>query len=153
VTAVSFRATVEQGGKTATGIHVPDDVVAELGSGKRPAVRATIGDHTYRSTLGVMGGRTLLPVSADNRTKAGIAAGDKVDVRLELDTAPREVELPTDFATALDAVPEARRFFDALSYSQKRWFVLPIEEAKKPDTRERRIEKAVAMLREGKAQR
>ena len=153
MSAVTFRATLLQGGKTATGIHVPDEIVERLGSGKRPAVKATIGSHTYRSTLGSMGGRTMLPVSAENRRLAGIAAGDELDVALELDTAPREVTVPDDFAAALAPHAEARRFFDGLSYSQKRWFVLPIEEAKKPETRQRRIEKAVEMLREGKAQR
>ena len=150
---VSFRATLLQGGKTATGIHVPDDLVASLGAGKRPPVKATIGTHTYRTTLGSMGGKTMLPVSAENRGLAGVAAGDDLDVVLELDVAPRQVAVPDDLAAALAPHPDARRFFDGLSNSQKRWFVMPIEDAKKPETRQRRVEKAVAMLREGKAQR
>ena len=152
-TTVEFRATLLLGGKTATGIHVPDDVVAELGAGKRPAVKATIGSHCYRTTLGSMAGRTMLPVSAENRGLAGVAAGDELDVVLELDTAPRAVAVPDDLAAALAPHAGARRFFDGLSNSQKRWFAVPIEEAKKPETRQRRVEKAVAMLREGKAQR
>ncbi len=82
-----FRTTIEQGGKTATGIRVPDTVVAALGSGKRPAVRVTINGFTYRSTVAVMGGVFMIGVSAENRAGAGVAGGDEVDVDLELDTA------------------------------------------------------------------
>lgn len=149
-TTTKFTATVELGGKTATGFEVPDAVVESLGSGRRPAVRVTINDHTYRSTVASRDGRFMLPLSADNRTKAGVAAGDEVTVGLELDTAPRVLELPDDFAAALGQVPAAKRFFDGLTYSKQRWYVLPIEGAKKPETRERRIAKAVAMLLEGR---
>jgi Bacteriocin-protection, YdeI or OmpD-Associated/Domain of unknown function (DUF1905) len=148
-----FRATVLLGGKTATGLRVPDEVVAGLGSGRRPAVRVTINGHTYRTTVAPRGGGYLVPVSAENRERAGIAAGDEVDVDIELDTAPREVMVPPDFAEALDRDPDARRFFDGLSYSQRQWFVLGVEEAKTAGTRQRRIDKAVARLREGRAQR
>ena len=150
MTATAFRAVVLLGGKTATGIQVPPDVVAGLGPGKRHAVRVTIGAHTYRSTVAVMGGEFMIPLSAENRTLAGVAAGDEVDVSLELDTEPREVTVPPDFREALDADPAAARFFDGLSYSQKRGFVLPIEDAKSPATRERRIAKAVSALRDGR---
>ena len=142
---------VELGGKTATGLEVPTEVVEALGAGKRPAVSVTIGGHTYRSTVAVMGGRYLLPLSAEHREAAGVAAGDQVDVDVELDTAPREVEVPADFAAALDADAEARRFFDGLSYSNKRRLVLAVEGAKVADTRQRRIAKTVMDLREGKA--
>jgi hypothetical protein len=148
-----FRATILLGGKTATGLRVPEEVVAGLGSGKRPAVRVTINGHTYRTTVAPRGGEYLVPVSADNRERAGVAAGDEVVVDIELDTAPREVTVPPDFAEALDRDPDARRFFDGLSYSQRQWFVLGVEEAKTAETRQRRIDKAVARLREGRAQR
>ena len=148
-----FRATIELGGKTATGIEVPPEVVEALGAGRRPAVRVTIGGHTYRSTVASRGDRYLVGVSAESREKAGVAAGDVVDVELELDTAPREVEVPEDLAAALEPHPEARRFFDGLPYSQRRWFAMGIEEAKKPETRARRVEKAVERLREGRGQR
>jgi Bacteriocin-protection, YdeI or OmpD-Associated/Domain of unknown function (DUF1905) len=141
------------GGKTATGLRVPDEVVAGLGSGKRPAVRVTINGHTYRTTVAPRGVEYLVPVSAENRERAGVAAGDEVDVDIELDTAPREVTVPPDFADALDRDPDARRFFEGLSYSQRQWFVLGVEEAKTAETRRRRIDKAVARLREGRAQR
>jgi uncharacterized protein YdeI (YjbR/CyaY-like superfamily) len=100
-----------------------------------------------------MEGRFLLGISAEHRAGAGIAAGDEVDVELELDTEVREVAVPADFAEALGAEPEARRFFDGLSYTQRRWFVLGIEEAKAPETRRRRIDKAVARLASGRGQR
>lgn len=146
-----FRATVELGGKTATGIEVPREVVEGLGSGKRPAVHVTINGHAYRSTVASMGGRFMLPVSAEHREGAGVAAGDEVDVDLELDTQHREVTVPADFAAELDRNPKAREFFDGLSYSNKRWHVLSIEGAKSDETRGRRITKSVAMLSEGRA--
>ena len=148
-----IRATIELGGKTATGIEVPAEVVEMLGAGKRPPVRVTINGHTYRSTVASMGGRFMLPVSAENREGAGVAAGDEVEVDLDVDREPREVAVPSDLADALRSDEAARTFFEGLSYSQQRWFVSGIEGAKKPETRQRRVEKAVAMLREGKAQR
>ena len=148
-----FRATVELGGKTATGIRVPGEVIAALGTSKRPPVRVTIGGHTYRTTVAPRGGEFKLPVSAENREGAGVAAGDEVDVDIELDTEPREVTVPPDFAEALDRDAAARRFFDRLSYSQRQWFVIGIEEAKQPATRQRRITKAVARLSAGRGQR
>jgi hypothetical protein len=147
---VKFRAKVELGGKTATGIEVPAAVVAKLGSSKRPAVSATINRYTYRSTVAPMGGRFMLPVSAQVREAAGVAAGDVVDVDLELDTAPREVTVPADFGRALARDAAARRFFEGLSFSNKQRIVISIEAAKAPETRERRIAKAVNALREGR---
>jgi uncharacterized protein YdeI (YjbR/CyaY-like superfamily) len=97
-----------------------------------------------------MDGVFILPLSAQHREGAGVAAGDEVEVRLELDTAPREVIVPDDFAAALDADPEARRTFDALSYSNKRFHVEPITGARTPETRQRRIAKSVAILHEGR---
>lgn len=148
---MKFHTTIQQGGKTATGIRVPDEIVEALGSGKRPAVRVTIDGFTYRSTIAVMGGVYMVGVSAENRAGAGVAGGDEVDVDIELDTAPREVSIPADFGEALDAEPSARRTFDGLSYSNRSWHVLSIEGAKTDDTRQRRIAKSVATLREGRA--
>lgn len=148
-----FRAVVEQGGKAATGICVPDEVVALLGRGKRPPVRVAIGDHSYRSTVASMGGRFMIPLSAENRGLAGVGAGDEVEVHLVLDDEVRNVAVPADFAAALAADEAAARFFDGLSYSQKRWFVLGIEGAKQPETRQRRITAAVERLRSGRGQR
>jgi hypothetical protein len=146
-----FRSTVLLEGRTATGFQVPADIVAELGAGKRPPVTVTIGGHTYRSTIAAYSDVYMLPLSAENRTAAGVAAGDQITVDIELDTMPREVTIPDDFAAALEATPAARRFFDGLSYSQKRWHVLSVEGARTEETRSRRIAKSVAMLAEGRA--
>ncbi|PYI56973.1 YdeI/OmpD-associated family protein [Paenibacillus flagellatus] len=142
----TFTATLELHGKTATGIEVPEEIVAGLGGGKKPAVRVTIRGYTYRTTVAVMGGRFLIPVSAEHREKAQIAAGDMLEVELALDTEPRELVVPADFLEALARHEKAKSFFEGLSYSNKRRFVLSIEEAKTAETRQRRIEKAVSTL-------
>ena len=148
-----IRTKLDLGGTTATGFRVPAEVVASLRAGKRPPVRVTINGFTYRSTVAVYGDVYLIGVSAENRKGAGVAAGDDIEVDLELDTAPREVVVPEDFATALGPHPQARTFFDGLSYSDRRWYVLGIEDAKTPETRQRRIDKAVARLLEGRGSR
>lgn len=141
---MTFRATVELGGKTATGIAVPDDVVEALGGGKRPPVVVTVNGFRYRTTVGSRGGRYLVPLSGERRAAAGVEAGDEVDVDIELDTEERTVEVPADFAAALDAHPAARQAFDAMSFSHQQRWVLSIEGAKTADTRRRRIDKAIA---------
>lgn len=148
-----FRVRLESNGKTAVGMQVPDEVVASLDKGKRPPVRVTINGYTYRSTVASRGGRFLLGVSAENRAGAKVAAGDEVDVDMELDAEPREVTVPPDFAAALDDDAAAKQFFDGLSYSRKQWFVLNIENAKTDQTRKRRIVNAVVQLRQDSAQR
>ena len=145
-----IRALIQGTGKTAAGMRIPDEVVAALGTSRKPAVRVTINGYTWRSTIASMGGEYWLGVSNENRRLSGTAAGDEVDVDLEIDTEPREVEAPADFAAALEREPEAKRFFDGLSYSNRLRHVLSIEDAKTPETRQRRIEKSVATLREGK---
>jgi hypothetical protein len=147
---MKFNAVIKLSGKTATGIVVPPEVVEGLGSGKKPPVRVTINGYSYRTTVATIDGQFMVGVSADVREAAGVAAGDAVTVDIELDTQPREVSVPADFAEALDREPDARRFFDGLSYSNKQRFVLPIEQAKSADTRQRRIDKAVSTLREGR---
>lgn len=144
-----FHATLELGGKTATGIHVPDEVVAALGSPRRPAVRVTLGQHTYRTTVASMRGRFMVPVAATVREAAGVAAGDELDVEIELDTEPREVAVPDDLAAALDGCPGARERFDALAYSHRKEHVRAIEDAKTDATRQRRIVKTVAAVTGG----
>jgi len=147
---VRFHTTILQAGGTATGIRIPDEIVDALGAGKRPPVLITIRGYTYRNTVAVYGGEYLVGVSAEHRAGAGVAGGDEVDVDIELDTAPREVTVPMDFTAALDAEPDARRTFDGLSYSNKSWHVLQIQGAKTDETRQRRIAKSVATLREGR---
>ena len=142
-----FRTTVLLGGKTATGLPVPAEVIAELGAGRQPKVHVTIGGHTYRSTVAVRGGQFLIPLSAENRTAAGVAAGEEVDVDITLDTAPREVEVPADLAAALDTDPEARRVFDGLPFTHRKEYVRWIEEAKKAETRQTRVAKTLGRLK------
>ena len=150
---MKFRATVELGGKTATGIEVPGDVVAALGSGNRPAVTVTVGGHSYRTTVARMGGRFLVPLSAENRTAAGVAAGDQVEVHIELDSGGREVAVPGDLAAALAQDGTARANFDGLSFTHRKEWVRWIEEAKKPETRATRLDRTVESLRAGKRAR
>jgi bacteriocin resistance YdeI/OmpD-like protein/uncharacterized protein DUF1905 len=145
-----FRAKILQNGKTATGIRVPDDVMAWLAAGKKPPVRVTINGHVYRSTVATIDGQPMVGVSADNRAAAGVAGGDEVDVDIELDTAPREVDVPPELAAALAEDPAAKAFFDSLSNSNKSWHTLQIAGAKTDETRQRRLDKSMQMLRDGK---
>ena len=147
---MKFRTVIRQSGNN-TGIEVPEDVMAALGTGKRPPVRVTLKGYTYRNTVAVMGGKYLISVSAELRANAGVAGGETVDVNVELDTEKREVEVPPDFAAALKKDAGAQRLFDGLSYSNKRRLVMAIDAAKAADTRQRRIEKTVANLHEGRA--
>ncbi|MGO4373251.1 YdeI/OmpD-associated family protein [Paenibacillus sp. MCAF20] len=149
---MKFQAVVLLAKKSATGIEVPEHVVEGLSAGKKPAVKVTIGDYSYRSTIASMGGKYMLPLSAEHRAGAGAQAGDTVDVEIEMDTEPREVTLPADFSEELDRNPNARAFFETLSYSNKRRFLLNIEGAKTPETRARRLEKSIAALNEGRPQ-
>jgi hypothetical protein len=145
-----FRTTLLLAGKTATGFEVPTDIVERLGAGKRAPVRVTIHGYTYRSTVAVYGGVFMIGVSAEHRAGADVAAGDEIEVELEHDSAPREVTVPRDLGGALESDPVARRNFDRLSYSGKQGVVLPIEAAKTPETRQRRVDKAISLLREGR---
>ncbi|QUQ67326.1 YdeI/OmpD-associated family protein [Kutzneria sp. CA-103260] len=144
-----FRTTVLLGGKTATGLLVPPEVIEALAAGRQPKVQVTVGGHTYRSSVGVRGGQFLIPLSAENRTAAGVAAGDEVDVEVTLDTAPREVEVPADLAAVFAADPEAQRLFDGLPFTHRKEYVRWIEEAKKPETRQNRLGKTVERLKGG----
>ena len=146
-----FHTTLLQADKTATGIIVPDEVVESLGAGKRPPVKVTINGFTYRNTIAVMGGVYMVGVSAANRAGAGVAGGDEIDVEIELDIEPRVVEVPEDLAAALAAEPRARETFDRLSNSNKGWHVTQVSGAKTDETRQRRIAKSVATLKEGRA--
>ncbi|MHB8686861.1 MAG: YdeI/OmpD-associated family protein [Candidatus Dormibacteraceae bacterium] len=145
-----LRAKILRSGKTAAGIEVPSRVVAALGS-KRPPVRATINGFTYRTSVASMGGKFMLGVPPEFREGAGVAAGDTVDVDLELDTQPREVAIPLDFAAALGSNADAKRSFEGLTYSNKRRLVIAIEAIKSPETRQRRIAKTIDQLKDGRA--
>lgn len=147
-----FRTKILSAGKTAAGIEVPPKVVQGLGSSKVPLVRVTINSaYTYRSAVAVMGGKFMIGVSNDNRKAAGVEAGEMVDVDLELDTEPRELAVPDDFAKALGKDAKAKKAFEGLSNSKKQRLVLPVANGKAPETRQRNIDKAMTALREGKA--
>lgn len=135
--------------KNATGLRVPAEAVAALGSHKKPAVKVSIGGHTYRSTVAVMGGEFMLPLSLEHREAAGVQAGDQVEVTIELDLAPRTVDIPADLAAALAGQPGATAAFDALAYSVRKEYVRQVESAKAQATRDRRVAGIVAKLATG----
>ena len=150
---MKFRAELQLDGKTATGITVPAEVLEQLGAGRRPSVAVTINGHTFRTTIGSMGGVAKIPVSSAVRAEAGIAAGDLLDVEVLLDTAPRQVSVPDDLAAALAGHPQAREFFAQLSYSRQHAYVSWIEQAKKPDTRASRVAQTADLLAQKRPQR
>ncbi|MBI1353430.1 MAG: DUF1905 domain-containing protein [Acidobacteria bacterium] len=131
--------------KNAMGIVVPADVVAALGESKRPAVRVTVNGYTYRSTVATMGGRFMIGLSAENRKAAGLSGEEELEVALELDTEPRATEIPPDLKSALSQARALGAFEDAAP-SRRKEYVRQVEEAKKPETRARRIAKIVDSL-------
>ena len=131
----------------ATGLPVPEEAVAAMGKGKKPPVKVTINGHTYRSTVAVLGGVFMLPLSKENRAAAGVNAGDTIEVTLELDSEPRTVEIPQDLAEALSKEEGAAAAFDALAFSMRKEYVRQVVTAVAQETRERRIAGIVAKLR------
>jgi hypothetical protein len=142
---VKFSTTMFQMGNN-TGIEVPADVVAALDAGKRPPVVVNVNGYEYRSTVAPMGGKYLLPFSADRRKESGIAGGDAIEVEVTLDTAPRTVEVPDDLQSALDASPAAAAAWEKLSYTYRKEHARSVVDAKKAETRARRIAAVVAKL-------
>ncbi len=147
--SVSFTTTLSQFGNN-TGIEVPPALIEQLGAGQRPPVEVDVNGYRFRSTVGVMSGKHLVGVSAAIRKETGLQGGDDIAVTLTLAAAPREVDMPDDFAAALDAAPGARAFFDGLSNSLQRYHVDNVNGAKTDDTRQRRIEKSVGLFLAGK---
>lgn len=144
MTRMRFDTTLSQTGNN-TGIEVPPEVIDELGAGKRPAVLVDVNGYVYASTIGVMGGRFLIPFSSDKRAATGLSGGDAITVTLTLDTTPRTVEVPDDLAAAL-AAAGVRASFDALSPSARKAHATSVESAKAADTRARRITAVVDKL-------
>lgn len=139
-----FETVMFQQGNN-TGIEVPAEVIEALGAGKRPPVTVSVNGFEYRSTVAVMDGKYLIPFSSDKRAASGIGGGDAITVDLELDTAPRTVEVPEDLASALDAA-SVREAFDALAPSARKAHVTNVEGAKAAETRARRIAAIVSKL-------
>ena len=125
--------------KNATGLEVPEGIIAALDAGKKPKVKVTIKDYTYRSTVAVMGGAFMIPLSLEHRNAAGVLPGESVTITLELDIEPRTVEVPADLEDALANRAGAAPAFDALSYSVRKEMVRQVESAKAAETRLRRI--------------
>ncbi len=147
---IVFKALLLTAKKTATEFEVPDEIIKQLGAGRRASVKVTINGYTYRSSVGVMEGVSMIGVSAEVREKAGVKGGDLITVTLEPDSEVWEAEVPDDFRTVLEEYPEAKAFFEGLSYSNKRRYVEPLGQTKNEETRARRMAKAIADLRAGK---
>jgi putative transposon-encoded protein len=146
---VTFETTVTAIGNN-TGIVVPDEAIARLAAGKRPPVLVDVNGYEYRNTVGVMAGRPMISISAAVRKATGLAGGDPIRVTLTVAEVPREVVVPDDFAAALAADEQAGAFFAKLSNSLQRYHAGNIDGAKSADIRQRRIDKAVALFRDGK---
>jgi hypothetical protein len=149
VPSISFETTVqdEDGGIL---LEIPGNLVAALGKGKRPPVRASLNGYTHRTTVSVYGGRSFIPVRREIREAANLSAGDTLSVTLELDQEPRTVDVPDDLARALDADAAAQAAFETLAYTHRKDYVEWVTPARRAETRRRRVEKAVARLREGR---
>lgn len=145
----TFETTLTASGNN-TGIVVPDSIIEQLSAGKRPAVVVDVNGYEYRSTVAVMAGQHLIGLSAAVRAATGLTGGDPIRVTLTVASSPRAVEMPADFAAALDSQPGARQFFDTLPNSLQRHHVDNVNTAKSPGTRQRRIDKAIGLFLEGK---
>ncbi len=148
-TTITFETTLSQMGNN-TGIAVPAQVIEQLGAGKKPPVKVTLNGFAYQSTVGIMGGTFLIPVSAAIRHQAGVLGGDPITVSLSLDSEPRTVNVPAGLQQALDNNALAKASFEDLSYSAKKSYVALVEEAKTNETRQKRIEKTIRDLAVGK---
>ena len=142
---IKFHTTILQTGKNTAGIQVPEEVMEKLGAGKRPLVRVTINDYTYRSAVAVMGGKYMISFNPEHRKASGVQGGEEADVTLELDVEPRTVEIPSDLKDALMKA-HALEAFEKSAPSMKKEYVRQVEEAKARETRERRITKIVEKL-------
>ena len=148
--SVRLTATLVPRGPAAA-VVLDDEDVAAVGEGaKRFPVVATVNGYTWRTTVTRMRGEFVLGLNRGVRQEAGVEAGDAVEVKLELDTAPREVEVPEALTSALAADSEARAAFDRLAYTHRKEYARWIDEAKRHETRQRRVAQALEMLRQGK---
>ena len=147
--AVEFDTAVTATGNN-TGIIVPDELIERLGAGRRPSVVVNVNGYEYRNTVGVMGGKHMISISSAVRKETGLKGGDPIHVKVSVADAPRDVEIPDDFAHALAAKPATATFFAKLSNSLQRYHIDNVNGAKTSDTRQRRIEKAISLFREGK---
>lgn len=145
---VDFDTTLSSFGNN-TGIEIPPKVIEKLDAGKRPSLNVTVNDYSYQCTPGVMGGKTLLAFSSEHRKNTGLEGGDKIHVSLSVATEPRKVEMSDSFLSSLNS-SGTKDFFDTLSNSLQRYHCDLINGAKTEETRERRIQKAIALFKQGK---
>lgn len=151
--AIRFRTQLQAHGPAAA-VVLDDDQVATVGEGaRRFPVVATVNGHTWRTSVARMGGESLLGLNRQVREAAGVAAGDTVDVVVLLDEQPREVDLPDDLATALSTDPTAKAAFDAMAFTHRKEYARWVAEAKRDDTRQRRVAQALEMIRAGKTRK
>ncbi len=143
---LKLSTQVLAGGKNATGIQVPEEIVLKLASGRKPPVKVEINGYTFRSTIMFHEGQFMLPLSAENRNAAGVKAGDNVVLYIEPDTEIRTVEIPTDLAAVLEGTSGTKAVFDGLSYSKRKEFVRQVEDAKTLETRNKRITAIISNL-------
>ena len=141
-----LRLELQSHGGNTAGFVIPPEVVDELGAGRRPKVVVTVGEHSWRSSIASMGGQFLLGVSQENRAAAGVAAGQTLDLTVEVDDAPRTVEPPEDLAGALTSDPALAKAWETWPPSRQKEAARQLTEAKKPETRARRLEKILADL-------
>jgi hypothetical protein len=147
---IQFTAQLQPRGPAAA-VVLDEDQVATVGEGaKRFPVVATVNGYTWRTSVARMGGEFLLGLNREVREGAGAQAGDEVEVRLELDAAPREVEVPEALAAALAADPQAQASFEGMAFTHRKEYARWITEAKREETRQRRVQQAVEMIRAGK---
>jgi uncharacterized protein YdeI (YjbR/CyaY-like superfamily) len=146
VTKATFQTTILEAGKNITGIRIPDDIIDNMGAGKKPPVTITMKGYTYLNTVAVMGGTYMVGVSAEHRAASKVKGGETVEVTIELDTEERVVEVPDDFQKALNKNVEAEKKFYMLSNSKKKVLTLPIANGKTAETRNKNIEKAMQVL-------
>ncbi len=144
---IRFQTLLLQTGKTTTGIEVPAEMIAQLAAGARPALAVRVNGYGYRTTVGVMGGKSLLPFSAQHREASGLKGGDAISVEIELDLSPRTVDIPEDLERAFAADPSLRTAFLKQAPSRQKADVDNVTGAKSEETRVRRIGAIVAKLR------
>ena len=148
---IRFRAQLQRRGPAAA-VVLDETQVATVGEGaKRFPVVATVNGYTWRTSVARMGGEFLLGLSREVRDGAGVQAGDEAEVTIELDEAPREVEVPADLAAALAADPQAAASFEQMAFTHRKEYARWIAEAKRDETRQRRVAQAVEMIKAGKS--
>ena len=142
---MKFKTKIIQSGNN-TGISVPEKIIESFKAGKKPPVKITLNNYTYRSTVAVFGGKYMVSLSSEHRKNAKVSGGEEAEVTIELDTEPRTVELPAGLEKALKKNSAARKYFETLSNSRKKYLVLQVNDAKTEETRMRRIEKIIGLM-------